>query len=181
MDANNSVNKKGLLLTAILDIPAKVSMPLSDIFDSEQYDVLTKASRIYGKKELFSYLYTEILNPVMEALNNYRQLNSCDIAKQVTAMIKTSSGNITLNECADALSYHPNYISRVLKREKGMSFTDMVNEEKLKIAKYMLLTTQDPIAEISARLNYNNVQNFIRFFKTQVGITPLAFRKEHRE
>lgn len=117
----------------------------------------------------------------MEALNDYRQLNSCDIAKQVTAMIKTSSGNITLNECADALSYHPNYISRVLKREKGMSFTDMVNEEKLKIAKYMLLTTQDPIAEISARLNYNNVQNFIRFFKTQVGITPLAFRKEHRE
>lgn len=169
------------LLTAILDIPAKVSMPLSDIFDSEQYDVLSKASRIYGKKELFTYLFTEILNPVMKALNDYRQLNSCDIAKQVTAMIKSSSGNITLNECADALSYHPNYISRVLKREKGMSFTDMVNEEKLKIAKYMLLTTQDPIAEISARLNYNNVQNFIRFFKTQVGITPLAFRKEHRE
>ena len=57
----------------------------------------------------------------------------------------------------------------------------MVNEEKLKIAKYMLLTSTDSIADISARLNYNNVQNFIRFFKNQVGTTPSAYRKEHKE
>ena len=88
---------------------------------------------------------------------------------------------MTLNECADRLSYHPNYLSKVLKKEKGVTFTDMVNEEKLKQARYMLLTTEYSVAEISEKLMYNNVQNFIRFFKNHVGITPAAFRKEHRK
>ncbi|MEY8353288.1 helix-turn-helix transcriptional regulator [Lachnospiraceae bacterium 54-53] len=169
------------LLTAVLDIPAKASIPLTEVFDSEQYNVLSKAVSVYGQKELVSYIFEEVLKPVMTALADFRQAGSSEIVKQVTRLIKDSKGNITLNECADALSYHPNYISRVLKREKGISFTDMVNEEKLKMAIYMLLTTADPISEISAKLSYNNVQNFIRFFKNQVGTTPSAFRREHRE
>lgn len=169
------------LLTAILDIPTKASIPLSDVFDSEQYNVLTKAAGVYGQKELVSYIEGEILRPIMSALTNFRQFEASDLGKKVVRMIKESSGNITLNECAEALNYHPNYISRVLKRERGNSFTDMVNEEKLKLAKYMLLTTSDSIAMISEKLNYNNVQNFIRFFKNQIGTTPSAFRREHRE
>lgn len=169
------------LLTAVLDIPARASLSLTDLFGSDQYNVLTKASNVYGQKELVSFIMEEILNPVMTALSEARAAGSSDIVKEVTRMIKDKNGNISLNECADALSYHPNYISRVLKKEKGLSFTDMVNEEKLKIAKYMLLTSTDSIADISARLNYNNVQNFIRFFKNQVGTTPSAYRKEHKE
>jgi YesN/AraC family two-component response regulator len=96
-------------------------------------------------------------------------------------MIRDSRGNVSLNDCADKLSYHPNYLSKVLKREKGITFTDMINEEKLKLAKYMLLTTDYTVAEISEELQYNNVQNFIRFFKKQVDSTPAAFRKEHRK
>lgn len=46
-------------------------------------------------------------------------------------------------------------------------------------AKYMLLTTEMSVAEISEILMYNNVQNFIRFFKKHIGVTPAAFRKEH--
>lgn len=169
------------LLTAVLDIPARASISLTDLFGSDQYNVLTKASNVYGQKELVSFIMEEILKPVMAALTEARQAGSSEIVKEITRMIKDRSGNLSLNECAEILSYHPNYISRVLKKEKGLSFTDMVNEEKLKIAKYMLLTSADSIADISARLNYNNVQNFIRFFKNQVGTTPSAYRKEHKE
>jgi len=96
-------------------------------------------------------------------------------------MIKESRGNITLNECADALNYQPNYVSKVLKKERGVTFTDMVSEEKLKVAKYMLLTSDLSVAEISEKLQYNNVQNFIRFFKNHEETTPSAFRKKHKE
>ncbi len=104
-----------------------------------------------------------------------------EILKQVMKLLKDSKGNITLNECAEQLCYHANYLSKVLKREKGVTFTGIVNEEKLKQAKYMLLTTEYSIAEISEKLQYNNAQNFIRFFKNHVGFTPAVFRKEHRK
>ena len=169
------------LLTAIVDVLTRASLPLNDVFDSEQHNILIKAAQIYDKKQLIRYVMDEIVRPITRSLTAFRQSGASDIVKQVTAMIKESRGNITLNECADALSYQPNYVSKVLKKEKGVTFTDMVSEEKLKVAKYMLLTSDLSVAEISEKLQYNNVQNFIRFFKNHEEITPSAFRKKHKE
>ena len=69
----------------------------------------------------------------------------------------------------------------MLKQDKGITFTEMIAQEKLVQAKYMLLTTEYSIAEISEKLQYTNVQNFIRFFKKHVEVTPAAFRKEHKK
>lgn len=169
------------LLTMIVDIPARASIPLSDVFNSEQYNILNKAAQIYDQKQLIAYVMDEIIHPVIQSLTILRQTGVSDIVKQVTKMIRDSRGAITLNECAEVLNYHPNYISKILKKEKGITFTDMTNEEKMKMAKYMLLTSELSVAEISEKLQYNNVQNFIRFFKNQEEITPSVFRKTHRE
>ena len=169
------------LLTAIVDVLTKASLPINDVFDSEQYNILIKAAQIYDKKQLIQFVMDEIIRPITHSLTAFRQSGASDIVKQVTAMIKESRGNITLNECADALNYQPNYVSKVLKKERGVTFTDMVSEEKLKVAKYMLLTSDLSVAEISEKLQYNNVQNFIRFFKNHEETTPSAFRKKHKE
>ena len=170
------------LLTAMLNVPASAGISLSDVFDSGQYNVLNRITQIYEKKKVVKAVSEEIIHPVIEKLLEKNQEgNELEIVTQLMNLIKETKGNISLNECAESMSYHPNYLSKVLKREKGVTFTEIVNEEKLKQAKYMLLTTEYSVAEISERLHYNNVQNFIRFFKNQVGSTPAAFRKEHQE
>ncbi len=170
------------LLTAMLNVPGTAGVTLSEVFDSEQYNILNRITQIYGKTEIVKAVSLEIIHPIIRKLTEKRQEGyDSEILKQVMKLLKDNKGNITLNECAEQVCYHPNYLSKVLKREKGFTFTDMVNEEKLKQAKYMLLTTEYSVAEISEKLRYNNVQNFIRFFKNHVGFTPAAFRKEHRE
>lgn len=169
------------LLTAMLNVPVAAGISLSDVFDSEQYNVLNHITQIYDKKKMVNAAVEEVIHPMIAKLTERKlEGNELEIVTRIMALIKETKGNISLNECADSLSYHPNYLSKVLKREKGVTFTDIVNEEKLKQAKYMLLTTEYSVAEISERLHYNNVQNFIRFFKNQVGSTPAAFRKEHK-
>lgn len=170
------------LLTAMLNIPASANISLSDVFDSEQYNILSSITQIYDKKKMIRAVKEEIINPIISMMiKNKQEGEESEIVRLAVALIKESKGNITLNDCADRLSYHPNYLSKVLKREKGVTFTDMATEEKLKQAKYMLLTTEFSVAEISEKLMYNNVQNFIRFFKNNVGFTPAAFRREHRK
>lgn len=170
------------LLTAILNIPAAADISLSDVFDSEQYNILSSVTQIYDKNKVISAVSKEIIHPIIAMLIKRRRTGEeSEIVRHAVALIKDSKGNISLNDCADQLSYHPNYLSKVLKREKGVTFTDMAAEEKMKQAKYMLLTTEYSMSEISEKLMYNNVQNFIRFFKNNVGITPAAFRKEHRK
>ena len=164
-----------------MNIPATAGIPLSDIFGSDQYNVLNQLTQIYDKKKLLKAVKNQMILPIISRLEEKEQQgNESEIVRQVLELIRSSKGNISLNECADQLSYHPNYLSKVLKREKGVTFTDIVNEEKMTQAKYMLLTTEYSVAEISEKLQYTNVQNFIRFFKNHEGVTPAAFRKERR-
>lgn len=170
------------LLTAMLTVPVAAGLPLSDVFESERYNVLNQMPQIYEKKKLVASVKKEMIQPIIKKLSEkMKEGDEPEIVRQMMELIWASKGNLSLNECADKLNYHPNYLSKVLKREKGVTFTDIANEEKLKQAKYMLLTTEYSVGEISEKLQYNNVQNFIRFFKNHVGETPAAFRKEHRK
>lgn len=170
------------LLTAMLNIPSSANISLSDVFDSEQYNILNSITQIYDKKKVISAVNDQIIKPIIARLiKKGQEGEESEIVQHAVALIKDSKGNLSLNDCAEKLSYHPNYLSKVIKRELGITFTDMAMEEKLKQAKYMLLTTEYSVAEISEKLTYNNVQNFIRFFKNNVGFTPAAFRREHRK
>ncbi|MEG0369419.1 MAG: helix-turn-helix transcriptional regulator, partial [Hungatella sp.] len=168
------------LLTAIIAILDQASIPLGEVFGSEQYNIIVQTSQIYDKNKLLHHIKQEMIHPIAKAITNKNQSGGSEIAKQVIRMIKESKGNITLNECAESLNYHPNYIWKVLKKETGQNFTDLAGNEKLELAKFMLLTTDYAIAEISDKLQYTNVQSFIRFFKSHTETTPASFRKAHK-
>lgn len=168
------------LVMEIMSIPVKKSIALSDIYDDEQYNVMNLAGRIFDIKELRGYIEDKILIPVIDAMKEYHQSKETNIMKLVAKMVRERRGNITLSECAEILNYNASYLSRILKQERGLTFMDMVNGEKLKLAKDMLMNSERSVAEIAERLQYNNVQNFIRFFKNQEGVTPARFRKDMR-
>ena len=77
--------------------------------------------------------------------------------------------------------YLANLLS-VLVRELGTdtSFSDLANNEKLEMAKELLLTSDMTVVQIAETLNYSNVQNFIRFFSKKVGMTPGKYRKDYQ-
>jgi len=50
---------------------------------------------------------------------------------------------------------------------------------RLQKAKSLLQETNIPIKEIAEKLQYRNSQNFIRFFKKKVGMTPGDYRKQY--
>lgn len=187
MDSKNVVGiERSLWLSrmtaAILEILSAAGIPLTEVFDREHYNVMDRITQTYGRKKVTAMINQELIFPVIQKLQKkHQEEDQSEIVKALLKLLKENNGNISLNECADQLNYHPNYLSKILKKEKGVTFTDMVNEEKMKQAKYMLLATDYPVAEISEKLQYNNVQNFIRFFKNQTGVTPAVFRKEHTE
>lgn len=118
-----------------------------------------------------------LIDPVLEARSVLLEDNSYFMMEEIEKKIMETRGNITLTECAEALGVHPTYIWKVLKMEKGRSFSDYLEEYKLEEAKRLLLQTNMSVAEIATELNYTNAQNFIRFFSKGTGVTPGKFRK----
>ncbi len=169
------------LVVAMLNVPSNAGLSMNQIFKEKVKDVFGIFNRPWENEKIKAFLKNEVAGRIIDALIEYRHSYSSDIMEGVVALVKEYKGNITLAECAEKMNYHPSYIWKVLKAEGNMTFTDLINLEKLDAAKTMLLTTDASVAQIAESLNYSNTQNFIRFFSKYVGTTPGKYRKEHQD
>lgn len=164
---------------SITNVAIEHNISLSYIYNTSEEDVFLKTHNIYNSKDLINFYYAEIISPIIKNILLVNEDKKDDVAINILKLISDSKGRLTLNECAEKLNYSTTYLSKVLIQYKGESFTDLCNNEKIKYAKYLLLTTDYSINDIATELGYNNVQNFIRFFKKQTEVTPLSFRKDN--
>jgi AraC family transcriptional regulator, regulatory protein of adaptative response / methylphosphotriester-DNA alkyltransferase methyltransferase len=82
----------------------------------------------------------------------------------------------TIAEFAAQLFVHPIHLSNTIKTVTGFSTCDLFEDKLLRIAKELLLETNQSIAAIARQLHYDP-SNFNKFFKSYEGVTPGTFRK----
>ena len=78
----------------------------------------------------------------------------------------------SLKETAAHFGYHPNYISGLLHKELGKTFSEIVFEKRMARAVILLKGTTLAIEEIAAMVGYSNHSNFYKAFKKYFGMTP---------
>lgn len=173
------------LVTSILVVVYNAGASLDQVLKLGKWNSISSVyeltEALYDKNKVSNVLEKRLINPVIDTLTEYRGSNSIDLVKNITRMIKEHKGDITLQECADTLNYHPSYIWKVLKLNENTTFTEMANREKITIAKDYLLHSDCGIAAIAEDLHYSNVQNFTRFFNKYVHQTPNKWRQEHKK
>ncbi|ACL57397.1 helix-turn-helix domain-containing protein [Methylobacterium nodulans] len=86
---------------------------------------------------------------------------------------------LSKQQVAQQMGIHRRTLSRRLKSE-GTSFTQIVDEAQLGIAKRLLADTTMSMAEISAALKFSEPAAFTHAFRRWTGTTPSAWRKDHR-
>ena len=89
--------------------------------------------------------------------------------------INSRPESVTLKEIAAHFSYHPNYISALLHKELGKTFSEIVLEKRMDKAVILLKGTDLSIEEISAMLGYGNSSNFYKAFRAYFGTTPREY------
>jgi len=102
---------------------------------------------------------------------------------QVEAYVRSAlaSGHCSVDGCADHLKTSARTLQKRLTRT-GVKFSDLVQSERIKLAKQALLRTDQSLNDIAFRLGYSEQTSFGRAFKRSTGLTPQAFRSaEHRE
>jgi AraC family transcriptional activator of pobA len=79
---------------------------------------------------------------------------------------------------ADLLFKSPKTLSNFFKKHDVNSPLKIINRRIAAEAKRLLLYSDKSAEEISYELGYNEPSHFSKFFKTQVGVSPMAFRKK---
>lgn len=83
---------------------------------------------------------------------------------------------ITIDQLASHTNLSPNYLSKLFKKEVGISVSDYIRERKISNAKNLLRYSDYSLIEISNYLAFSSQSHFIQTFEKYVGMTPKKYR-----
>lgn len=110
-----------------------------------------------------------------------RSTDTPDTAEKIMRYVHEHITEVLPNDAvAQALSYHPNYVNRVIKKATGMTFHKYVVDEKLYYATTLLINTSKSITEIAYALAFNTSSHFSNLFTEKYRCTPSQYRKRFR-
>lgn len=152
-------NKLGPELMCILD-----SSPVQQII--KLLDLLSKLSVVQDRKLL--------------SATDMRQF-STDHSQRLDTVIKYISDNyfneIDLSEVSDIACMTTNSFCRFFKKMTNKSFTQFLNEVRIRNAARLLVQEDLPIVEICYKVGYQSITNFNMQFKQIMGTTPQNHRQ----
>ena len=105
---------------------------------------------------------------------NYEQ----DLTLKVLHFIEENYREGELGKLAEELNCNMVWLSRVIKKLTGMTFTELIQIKRLNQAAYLLESTKISIADIGFFVGYENISYFHRLFKKYYGISPKQYRLE---
>ncbi|KKI92397.1 hypothetical protein WQ54_09490 [Bacillus sp. SA1-12] len=83
---------------------------------------------------------------------------------------------VTRDDLAASVYLNPDYLSRLFKKETGISISDYLIQARMNIAKELLLKTDMSVKEIALEVGYSNFSHFSKIFKKSMNVNPKEFR-----
>lgn len=114
--------------------------------------------------ELFDSLNYSTKKPYIVSILNY-------INDNITSPI-------TLTDICKTVPLSKEYVTRIFKKEMGITVTEYINQQKLTLAKNMLASEELSLQNICDSVGYQNYHYFSRLFKKHFGISPIKMKLE---
>lgn len=85
--------------------------------------------------------------------------------------------DITLEALAQHFSFSPSYLSRLIKKYFGISYSQLLQSIRLEKACELLQNTEMSITDVCSQIGYENESYFIKIFHKTFHTTPHRYRK----
>lgn len=105
------------------------------------------------------------------------------ISKSITMCIEYIYNHIhdriTIEALAEYTDLSPSYLSRLFKKELGISVSEYIREKKIDKAQNLLKYSDFTLVEIANYLSFSSQSHFIQTFEKLVGMTPKKYRDRY--
>ncbi len=76
---------------------------------------------------------------------------------------------------------NPAYLSRLYKKEMGISLSDYILQARIEMSKSLLVETNRKVSDICETVGYQNISHFAKVFRRTVGIGPKEYRQKYQK
>ena len=148
------------------------------VFEFYRMDSYRNANTISVLSMLFSH--------VMRTCREYAALyDSRDIDGQneefaymlLIQYINQNYSTVTLKTLSEAFHYSESFLSRLIHRQSGKTFSKIVQDCRIMHGKELLESTNIPISRICEIIGYSSPEHFSRIFKKEYQVSPSDYRK----
>ena len=108
--------------------------------------------------------------------SNEENLSVVDKAKRYIAE-QIGQQDLSREDIASHVFLHPDYLTRIFKKETGMSLSDYLQQRRIDCAKELLASTGQSVSDIAIASGYSNLSYFSTIFKKATGMNPVDYRK----
>lgn len=86
----------------------------------------------------------------------------------------------TLKSTAEFFNINSNYLSNYIKKQTGLTFTQLIQEQKMMHTASLLRNTDIPVADVANMAGYENVSFFYKKFEEKYGNSPKEYRSNYQ-
>ncbi|MDO5423165.1 MAG: response regulator [Eubacteriales bacterium] len=103
-----------------------------------------------------------------------------EIVEQVESYILAhlKDSDLLVTDIADKLHLNKDYLNRVFKKAHGISISQYLIQERMKLAGILLEDEKNSVNLVAEKVGYNNYPYFASSFKRYYGCTPSQYQKE---
>ena len=137
---------------------------------------------MYSNTCCISYVYlmfSALLRNYSQTIQFYNHEMGSDFSL-VLQYIQHNYQTLTLSSLAELFHYSEPYLCTLIKQNTGLTFTQLIKKLRLADATNYLLNTSMKVSEIAEQIGYNSADHFSRVFRSAYKMSPLEYRKQHK-
>lgn len=151
-------------------LPEQLAFSLSD-------ELIRQADRMQSPEQVGEHSL-EVLRRYCRMVGEHRLSTLSGPVRQCCEyMMVRLRGNVSLRELSGVCHLSQHYISDLFRKELGMGAVQYFQDQKLRYARHLVLTTTMSITQIASSLSYPSASNFTQRFRRAYGQPPLEYRK----
>lgn len=151
-------------------------LPVQNLIENMIWSLVYKNEDKRGiNQATMGLLFLQLLD-YTDRMSSYGMEYSQELLLRILEYIERSYQSGTLSELSASVNQDIFWMSRMIKRLTGKTYTQLVQQKRLQMTALLLRETHLSIAEIGQTVGYENLSYFHRIFKNSYGVTPHEYR-----
>lgn len=172
-DPENGLWISQSLISQLLQTGQKIIKSQNITVNLSDKDSLNRLQQENNPEGIYQLLWNYYKKIMTDALQQKYSAYSLHVQNAILYIRENyASSEISLVTVSEKIHVSSNHLSRVFKKETGISFIDYLTSYRIDLARQLIKNTDIGLKEISDRIGFNSYNYFLRVFKEKTGHTP---------